>query len=256
MAKLILLLDDRVVNEFPVDAPVTIGRQSDNAVVIDNAAVSSHHACVYRDDDHFVVEDLQSTNGTFVNGTRISRRNLRPGDMLVVGNHTLLLDGKATVPPPAASPAEVRSPGAGETIFVDKRTMLERLAMNSDAHTKHQALLATLQDVEAHAKSAKGEISGPLGVLRVLNGHADKAEYSLEGHTSVIGKAKTSLVRLEGWFKPTMAVAITRNTQGYVATSLGGTTLINDQPISGRHELKDGDVLEVSGLKLAFSVKQ
>ena len=81
MAKLILLLDDRVVNEFPVDAPVTIGRQSDNAVVIDNAAVSSHHACVYRDDDHFVVEDLQSTNGTFVNGTRISRRNLRPANV-------------------------------------------------------------------------------------------------------------------------------------------------------------------------------
>jgi pSer/pThr/pTyr-binding forkhead associated (FHA) protein len=256
MAKLILLLDDRVVNEFPVDAPVTIGRQPDNAVVIDNPAVSSHHACVYRDSDHFVVEDLQSTNGTFVNGTRISKRNLRPGDMLVVGTHTLLLDGKATVPPPAASAAEACSPGAGETVFVDKRTMLERLAMNSDAHRKHQALLATLQDVEAHAKSAKGEIAGPLGVLRVVNGHADKSEYSLDGHTSVIGKAKTSLVRLQGWFKPNMAVAITRNTQGYVATSLGGTTLINDQPMSGRHELKDGDVLEVSGLKLAFSVKQ
>lgn len=256
MAKLILLLDDRVVNEFPVDAPVTIGRQPDNAVVIDNAAVSSHHACVYRDGDRFVVEDLQSTNGTFVNGTRISRRNLRPGDMLVVGSHTLLLDGKATAPPPEASGAEVRSPGAGETVFVDKRTMLERLAMNSDAHRKHQALLATLQDVETHAKTAKGEISGPLGVLRVVNGQADKSEYSLEGHTSVIGKAKTSLVRLQGWFKPNMAVAITRNTQGYVATALGGTTLINDQPMSGRHELKDGDVLEVSGLKLSFSVKQ
>jgi hypothetical protein len=62
-------------------------------------------------------------------------------------------------------------------------------------------------------------------------------------------------VRLEGWFKPNMAVAITRNSQGYVATSLGGRLLINNQPTRGRHELKDGDVLEVSGLTLAFSVK-
>jgi pSer/pThr/pTyr-binding forkhead associated (FHA) protein len=254
MAKLIQLVDDKIVNEYPIDAPVTIGRQPDNAVVIDNPAVSSHHACVFRDGEQFVVEDLQSTNGTFVNGTRISRRNLRPGDMLVVGDHTLLLDGKATAQPLAASAADVQSPGAGQTVFVDKRTMLERLAMDSSAHRKHQALLATLQDVEAHVKSGKGEFSGPVGVLRVVKGPADKSEYSLEGHTSIIGKANTSLVRLQGWFKPNMAVAITRNVQGYVATSLGGTTLINDQPMIGRHELKDGDVLDVSGLRLAFSM--
>ena len=254
MAKLILLLDDRVLNEYPVESSVTIGRLPDNAVVIDNPAVSSHHALVFREGDHFVVEDLQSTNGTFVNGGRISRRPLRPGDMLVVGNHTLLLDGKATAPPVAKSGAEAAVAG-GETIFVDKRTMLERLAMDSESHRKHQALLATLQDAEAHARSADPKLSGSVGVLRVVSGRAERPEYSLEGHTSVIGKAKTSLIRLEGWFKPNMAVAITRNTQGYVATSLGGTTLINSQPMTGRHELKDGDVLDVSGLKLAFNVK-
>ena len=49
-----------------------------------------------------------------------------------------------------------------------------------------------------------------------------------------------------------MAVAITRNRQGYVATLLGGSMLIKGQSVRGRHELKDGDVLEVSGLVLEF----
>jgi pSer/pThr/pTyr-binding forkhead associated (FHA) protein len=232
---------------------VTIGRLPDNGVVLDNAAVSSHHACVFRDGDQFVIEDLQSTNGTFVNGTRVTSKRLHPGDMIVIGNHTLLLDGKSTAQPKPGE--DVAAPASGETVFVDRRSVLERLALDSESHRKYQALLATLQDVEANAGKPNAALSGPLGVLRVVGGHADKSEYTLEGHTTVIGKAKTSLVRLEGWFKPNMAVAITRNTQGYVATALGGRTLINDQPFSGRHELKDGDLLEVSGLKLSFTVR-
>ena len=87
----------------------------------------------------------------------------------------------------------------------------------------------------------------------MLAGRADQSVYKLEGHTSVIGKSKSSAVRLRGWFKPKMAVAITRNRQGYVATLLGGYMLIKGQPVRGRHELKDGDVLEVCGLVLEFS---
>jgi hypothetical protein len=52
-----------------------------------------------------------------------------------------------------------------------------------------------------------------------------------------------------------MAVAITSNRQGYVATLLGGSMLVKGQSVRGRHELKDGDVFEVSGLVLEFSLK-
>jgi len=96
--------------------------------------------------------------------------------------------------------------------------------------------------------------AGKAAVLRVLAGDADQSEYHLEAHTSLIGKADSSLVRLTGWFKPDVAVAITRNGQGYVATLLGGKTLINGQPLRGRQGLKDGDVLRVSGLALEFRV--
>ena len=73
MARLTLQFEDRVVKEFTVGASATIGRLPDNTIMVDSPAVSSHHACVFRDGDRLVVEDLQSTNGTFVNGRRISR---------------------------------------------------------------------------------------------------------------------------------------------------------------------------------------
>ena len=94
-----------------------------------------------------------------------------------------------------------------------------------------------------------------VGVLRVLNGRADQSEYHLEARTSLIGKADTSVVRLKGWFKPRVAAAITRNGHGYMATLLAGQMSINSQPVSGRYDLKDGDILHVSGLTLEFRLK-
>jgi len=76
MPKLILQFENRVLKEYPTGVMVTIGRLPDNMVIIDNPAVSSHHACVYSDGDQFIVEDLQSTNGTFVNEKRVTRHTL------------------------------------------------------------------------------------------------------------------------------------------------------------------------------------
>ena len=77
----------------------------------------------------------------------------------------------------------------------------------------------------------------------------------MEARTSLIGRADTSAVRLKGWFKPRVAVAITRNGHGYIATQLAGNTLINSQPLAGRYDLKEGDILKVSGLTLEFRLK-
>ena len=102
MPRLILQLEDRVLKEYDMGTMATIGRLPDNSVMIDNPAVSSHHACVFRDGDQFVVEDLQSTNGTFVNGTRVSRHALQQGDVVTVGKHQLVLDQLAVAEPAAA----------------------------------------------------------------------------------------------------------------------------------------------------------
>ena len=262
MAKLILQCEDRAPQEYAVETMVTIGRLADNIVVLDHPSVSSHHACVFSDGEQCIVEDLQSTNGTFVNGRRVARRTLRNGDVVVVGTHKIVFDQLASAESGVRGGADSIS-NNGETVFLDNRTLIDKLFIDSDTYRKNEALSARLTDVEHHATSRRGATGQPatesvdIGVLRVLAGPADQTMYRLEKHTSLIGKAQSSLVRLQGWFKPSVAVAITRNRQGYVATLLGGSTCINSQPLHGRrHELKDGDVIEVSGLVLAFRAKE
>jgi pSer/pThr/pTyr-binding forkhead associated (FHA) protein len=90
MAKLLLKYEERVLKEVPMGAQVVkIGRVPDNTVLIDNPAVSSHHARIFRDADNFILEDLQSTNGTQVNGQLVSRHTLKNGDVIGIGKHTL-----------------------------------------------------------------------------------------------------------------------------------------------------------------------
>src|SRR5687767_8692489 len=93
MPKLILQFEDRVVKEYVIETSATIGRLPDNTVVIDNPAVSSHHARIYRDGDRFAIEDLESKNGTFVNEKFVmNRRTLRDGDVVLIGKHKLVFD--------------------------------------------------------------------------------------------------------------------------------------------------------------------
>jgi len=68
---------------------LSIGRASDNDVRITDSTVSSHHARVFTYLNSSYVEDLKSSNGTFINGKRVEKHILRPGDTLRVGNHIL-----------------------------------------------------------------------------------------------------------------------------------------------------------------------
>jgi hypothetical protein len=231
---------------------------TDNTVVIDSPAVSSHHACVFREGTLFAVEDLQSTNGTFVNGRRVSRHALQHGDVVQIGSHELVLDEVVEPAETAPDEAELSTPSQGATVFIDKRKLLSKLMQSETEARKYDALLARLRDVETQARHSgytmvnRRSERPSVGRLRVLAGRADQPEYTLDAHTCLIGRGKSSLIRLRGWFKPHVAVAITRNRQGYVATFLGGDLLINNLPVTGRHELKDGDFLDVSGLMLEF----
>jgi FHA domain-containing protein len=81
-----------LIGEYPVDRPVlTIGRQADNDIVIDHMAVSGQHARVMADGQLVVLADMQSTNGTFVNGRRVEQADLRPNDWITIGKHILIL---------------------------------------------------------------------------------------------------------------------------------------------------------------------
>lgn len=92
MAELVLLVDGVVVNRFVLDKPlITIGRDSGNDIQIDDSSASNDHARIHIEPSKFLegheeifIEDLGSTNGTFVNDTQITRCKLNPGDIIEI----------------------------------------------------------------------------------------------------------------------------------------------------------------------------
>jgi pSer/pThr/pTyr-binding forkhead associated (FHA) protein len=104
MEKVQLMTKIRVFeNEVPKktvnlkDGAVSIGRAADNDIHIKDSTVSSQHAKIVTYFDASYVEDLGSTNGTFVNGKRIQKHILNPGDVIAVGTHTLKVENEQAV---------------------------------------------------------------------------------------------------------------------------------------------------------------
>jgi pSer/pThr/pTyr-binding forkhead associated (FHA) protein len=92
MARLILSLDGQVLAEYNMTKErYTIGRLPDNDVRIDNAAVSGHHGLIINILNDSFLEDLNSTNGTYVNGKLIKKHALTHGDVITVGEQLIKL---------------------------------------------------------------------------------------------------------------------------------------------------------------------
>ena len=85
-----LKFKDRVLKHIETDKKeITIGRGTNNDIQIDNLAVSKVHAKIIKHPDHYTLEDLKSTNGTFLNGKQIKKADLGPNDIVMIGKHTL-----------------------------------------------------------------------------------------------------------------------------------------------------------------------
>ncbi len=98
MAKVILALKNRVLKEYSLQkTSIPIGRQWDNSIVLDDLKVSGYHAKMDRIGADYILTDLQSTNGTLVNGRKILSHKLMHGDNILIGEHSLLFiaSGKA-----------------------------------------------------------------------------------------------------------------------------------------------------------------
>jgi len=94
MARLILEYENEVLKDYPFrKGSITIGRHKDNTIVLDNPEVSGYHARIDRKGPEFILTDLQSTNGTFVNREHIFSTRLAHGDKITIGDHILLFVG-------------------------------------------------------------------------------------------------------------------------------------------------------------------
>lgn len=243
MAKVILKFDERILDECVIGhRGVSIGRLPDNRIVIDNPAVSGHHARVFMDGDKAMLEDLKSTNGTFINNKPVIRRVLEHGDVVLIGKHTITYDALSLDGATDGGDIGPAMPDLGGTRMLETE--------------QHKALLARWErEAQARTKTRSDQAPAKTGTLKVLSGRTDRTEYELIAHTSIIGKADNAAVRLRGWFKPKTAAAVARKGDSYTVTPFAGKATINGARLSGRTELKDGDVLEVSGVTLEFRFK-
>lgn len=89
-----LQFKDKKLRDYPIaiGQSISIGRKTSNDIIIDNLAVSGSHARIESVSTTFVLRDLDSTNGTFVNEEKVSLHNLRHRDVIFIGKHELLFD--------------------------------------------------------------------------------------------------------------------------------------------------------------------
>ena len=222
MAKLTLKYEKTVLKEYALSkSTFTVGRLPDNQIQVDNLAVSGHHAKIYWEGDHFVLEDTGSFNGTFLNNERISKHVLANGDNILVGKHTLTFadDGSESfdaVPPQAAA-------AAGPA-------------------TTAQAL-----DPVPPPKLRTG-------MLAIISGRTDQKEYLLLSKLNIIGKSEMASVKLKGWFAPKVAAAINRREDKYfiVASEKSQKVKVNGELIAGQRELVEGDMIAVAKISATF----
>ncbi len=243
MAKLYLKFEQAVLKELELaQAALTIGRLPDNNVQIDNLAVSGHHARVIWDDGHYVIEDLTSTNGTYVNNQRIQRAALKDGDSVLIGKHVLTFRETAE-PRPEKPQTDKTMPvmqGLDATVMIGSKAARSMI-------DQHPAASATATPAApAHDRVA---------LLTVLDGKTDQNQYQLTGKLTAIGKSEMASIKLKGWFAPKVAAMIThREAKYFVAASEKDVKVkVNGEEISGQRELSEGDTIEVAGITMTFA---
>lgn len=248
MARLILSLDGSVLAEYNMNRErYTIGRLPDNDIRIDNSAVSGHHSLIINILNDSFLEDLNSTNGTYVNGKLIKKHALQHGDVITAGHHQLRFVEddeaqqdefeKTLVIQPSARPVEKIRAAVSEAKLSDTQSGIHASAVNANAANANAILRRTLANGTAAPKKAK---------LQVLSG-------AFAGRELELSKALTTLGR-----PGVQVAAITRRSEGYFIVHVDGEgennfPLVNGAPIGAQaRRLADNDVIQLAGVKMGF----
>ncbi len=239
MGRLILSLDSQILAEYNMGKErYTIGRLPDNDVRIDNAAVSGHHALLINILNDSFLEDLNSTNGTYVNGKLIKKHALQHGDIITTGHHQLRFEDAEAV--------ENSADKFEKTMVITSTPTLNKAwqATRPIADVAKPSIDATRPAF--NPRGAAGSL--PQGKLQVLSG-------GLTGREMALTKTLTTLGR-----PGVQVAAITRRADGFYLVHVeGGPTnrypSINDVTIGARAQrLHDNDVLCIADVKMSFFV--
>ena len=235
MAKLVLSMNGAVQGEYELNQErFTIGRKPENEIQIDNLAVSGKHALIITILDDSFLEDLGSTNGTYVNGKLVKKHALKDGDVIAIGKHEL----------------KYINENASEDEDEFEKTMIIKPGSASAAVAAAQAAEKAGAGADSEAASPGGGGGGgmPLGRLTVLNGPIAGKELELTKALITLGKPGTQVA------------VISRRPQGYFLTHIESDgdgkryPVVNGEAIGPKaYQLKDSDLIELAGIKMEFS---
>ena len=222
MPKMIVSIDGVVIKEVQLTKDrTTLGRRPYNDVVIDNLAISGEHAVFQMTGNEVFVEDLNSTNGTYVNGKAAKKQQLHNGDTVEVGKYKIKFVSEAV------------SDGFEKTMMVK----------SGPGGFASPPPVAQPAGVAALAPRAPMASSSSLASIKVLSGAASGREVPLTKVVTTIGK-------------PGVAVAaITKRQHGFVVHHVegAGNPSLNGAPIGTEPvSLKNGDLIELAGTQMQF----
>jgi pSer/pThr/pTyr-binding forkhead associated (FHA) protein len=214
---------------------ITVGRRKNNDVVIENLAVSGHHAKIDSVTDGFVVIDLQSKNGSFVNEQLIHSHWLKNGDVISIGKHSLIFSYSEDEVMPADGSDEME-----KTMVIDTSQHRNMMKKNNSKAAKPLT------------RGGKNEIAG---VLTYLAGGSGKIK--LNGKITKLGKHRTSDIVVKGLFVGRTSVTISRRPDGFYLSFVGGLSKpkLNEKIVKQSAILNDLDIIDIGATKLQFLYK-
>jgi pSer/pThr/pTyr-binding forkhead associated (FHA) protein len=232
MARLVLSLDSQVMAEYNMNKErYTIGRLPDNDIRIDNPAVSGHHSLIINILNDSFLEDLNSTNGTYVNGKLIKKHALQHGDVVTVGHHQLRF----------VEDDEAQDEFEKTMVIQPSARPVEKLRTAAATDGQVNSLSAT-----GARKALDGAAALKKAKLQVLSG-------AFAGRELDLNKALTTLGR-----PGVQVAAITRRADGYFIVHVDSGKendfpLLNGSPIGATaRRLTDNDVIQLAGVKMGF----
>ncbi|MBV6475037.1 MAG: hypothetical protein MOGDAGHF_00549 [Rhodocyclaceae bacterium] len=250
-AKLILSMDGLVLKEIPLTKErTTIGRKPHNDIQIDNLAISGEHSVIVTILNDSFLEDLNSTNGTYVNGQAIKKHFLQNNDVIELGKYKLKYINE--------TPSQTTAADFEKTMVL-RPDLMKKTAEQSAAKAVSvsdtqvgmkaidtQAGMKPAQSAATAAPAPSPPQAMPTGAIQVLTGANAGKELELTKNLTTLGK-------------PGVQVAvITRRPHGYFITHVEGANfpVVNGATLDAHpRELKDHDVIELAGVKMEFFLK-
>lgn len=238
MPTLVISIDGAVIKEVQLTKErTTLGRRPYNDIVIENLAVSGEHAVLTISGGKVSIEDLRSTNGTYVNGRAIQRQDLLNGDLLDIGRYKIrFLDTVI---------ADTNTPSA-----LGGKKALAHISEEADSGYAKLASPSGFGEISSFSSTIQGSLAAlpeRHAVIRMLTG-------SLAGREIPLFKVVTTLG------KPGVAIAsITQKPHGFVLTQLEGASedlKLNGQVVGPLSvPLLNGDTVDLAGSTMRFVVE-